>query len=101
MTQLIETGFIWTGLVFVTEIRTRMGQLEEIGTFDTLFVAKSMIQFPFVVSLVPCAIRTDWSGRMFDALSADQVGRAYRTITEQLARLPGVSAEHARHISTV
>jgi len=38
---------------------------------------------------------------MFDALSADQVGRAYRTITEQLARLPGVSAEHARHISTV
>ena len=99
--RMIETGFIWTGVLFSAEVREKAGPLEGVSIVDTLFMAKAAAQLPLVVSLVPCAVRTGWRGRIFDTLSADQFAEAYRITVEKLACLPGVPASEARRIAAI
>jgi len=99
--RMVDAGFIWTAVLFALEVRERLGPFEGVSIVDTLFMAKAAAQFPFVVSLAPCAVRTSWRGRIFDTLSADQFAEAYRITAERLARFPGVPASEARFIAAI
>lgn len=88
--MMLRTMFTWTGVVFSTRMRELAGPFEPIEICDLLFMGKAAARSPFVVSLVPCAVRIYWTGSALRQLTIDQIALVYEVTAARLAGLPSL-----------
>ena len=98
---MLRTMFTWTGVVFSTRIRELAGPFERIEICDLLFMGLAAARSPFVVSLVPCAVRTYWTGSALRHLTPDQIGRVYEVTAARLTGLASLPSGQADRIGSL
>ncbi len=99
--RMIASMFPWTAAVFATEVREQAGPLEDLEIADFLFMVKAAICFPFVVSLVPCAIRVYWNESALRVMGAEQVIRSFEVTAERLSRLAQLDAAARERLARI
>jgi hypothetical protein len=86
--RILEHHFLWTGVVFRTEVREALGRFEPVPLVDVLYLAKVAARFPFVVSLTPCAVFRLTGGNAHLTVTPEELERTRLAMREAVAALP-------------
>lgn len=90
--------FIWCASVFSTKVRDALGPIDADSVTDVIYMIEAAAQFPFVVTLVPCAIFRITGDNYLCGMGASDVRESHRVVVERCRALPHVTEDERRRI---